>query len=124
MATFIGYNTINQYKNYTLTDFDLIKRDLLNALTIKQGEVVGRPLVGTTIWNLIFDSQTPETAKLVREEIQRVVAQDPRIFLNQTTVFTQENGLLIEVLVQTVGSTTAEQLSLFFDQATRRASYV
>ena len=61
MATFIGYNTINQYKNYTLTDFDLIKRDLLNALTIKQGEVVGRPLVGTTIWNLIFDSQTPET---------------------------------------------------------------
>ena len=124
MATFTGYNTINQYKNYTLTDFDLIKRDLLNALTIKQGEVVGRPLVGTTIWNLIFDSQTPETAKLVREEIQRVVAQDPRIFLNQTTVFTQENGLLIEVLVQTVGSTTAEQLSLFFDQATRRASYV
>jgi phage baseplate assembly protein W len=124
MATFVGYNTIDQYKNYTLVDFDLIKRDLLNALTIKQGEVVGRPLVGTTIWNLIFDSQTPETAKLVREEIQRVVAQDPRIFLNQTTVFTQENGLLIEVLVQTVGSTTAEQLSLFFDQATRRASYV
>ena len=124
MATFVGYNTIDQYKNYTLVDFDLIKRDLLNALSIKQGEVVGRPLVGTTIWNLIFDSQTPETAKLVREEIQRVVAQDPRIFLNQTTVFTQENGLLIEVLVQTVGSTTAEQLSLFFDQATRRASYV
>jgi phage baseplate assembly protein W len=124
MATFVGYNTIDQYKNYTLVDFDLIKRDLLNALSIKQGEVVGRPLVGTTIWNLIFDSQTPETAKLVREEIQRVIAQDPRIFLNQTTVFTQENGLLIEVLVQTVGSTTAEQLSLFFDQATRRASYV
>jgi phage baseplate assembly protein W len=124
MATFVGYNTIDQYKNYTLVDFDLIKRDLLNALSIKQGEVVGRPLVGTTIWNLIFDSQTPETAKLVREEIQRVVAQDPRIFLNQTTVFTQDNGLLIEVLVQTVGSTTAEQLSLFFDQATRRASYV
>jgi len=124
MPTFIGYNTIDQYKDYTLVDFDLIKRDLLNALNIKQGEVVGRPLIGTTIWNLVFDAQTPETAQLIKEEIQRVVAQDPRVFLNETVVYTQENGILVEVLVQVVGGTTAEQLSLFFDQSNQRAIYV
>ena len=124
MPTFIGYNTIDQYKDYTLVDFDLIKRDLLNALNIKQGEVVGRPLIGTTIWNLVFDAQTPETAQLIKEEIQRVAAEDPRIFLNETVVYTQENGILVEVLVQTVGGTTAEQLSLFFDQSNQRAIYV
>ena len=41
MPTFIGFNTINQNKKFTLVDFELIKRDLLNAFNIRQGELVG-----------------------------------------------------------------------------------
>ena len=55
MATFIGYSTIDQYKNYTVTDFDLIKRDMLNSLSIRQGEMPGRPEVGTTMFSLMFE---------------------------------------------------------------------
>jgi hypothetical protein len=43
MATFIGFNTVDQFKKFTLTDFELIKRDLINALNIRQGELPGRP---------------------------------------------------------------------------------
>ena len=43
MATFVGYNSINQYKRFVLTDLALIKRDLLNYFNIRQGEKVGRP---------------------------------------------------------------------------------
>ena len=44
MTTFIGFNTIDQPKKFTLTDFDLVKRDLLNAFNIQQGQLVGRQI--------------------------------------------------------------------------------
>jgi phage baseplate assembly protein W len=124
MPTFIGFNTIDQFKKFTLTDFELIKRDLLNYFNIRQGEKVGRPAVGTTMWNLVFEPQTEETAQLVINEMQRIVGQDPRIYLSDATVYAQENGLLVELEVQTVQGTNAERLSVFFDQRTRRASYI
>lgn len=124
MATFIGFNTINQYKKFTLTDFALIKRDFLNYLNIPQGQLPGRPDIGTTLWNLIFEPQTEQTASLITEEIQRIVGQDPRIYLSDTTVYPQINGVLIEVEIQTVQGQNAERLSVFFDQQSRRASYI
>jgi len=124
MATFIGYNSINQHKKFTLVDFDLIKRDLINALNIQQGEVPGRPDYGTVVWSYLFENQTPTLVEMVTAEIQRVAAGDPRIFLNDTQVFQQENGMLIQLLVSVVNGSTAEQLAIFFDQNTRRATYV
>lgn len=124
MPTFIGFNTIDQYKKFTLTDFDLIKRDLLNALNIRQGEKPGKPAYGTTVWNLVFEAQTPQTADLIEQELQRVCGQDPRIYVSDIAVYPQENGILVELQVDTVGSTNAERLAVFFDQELRRASYV
>lgn len=124
MATFIGFSTINQYKKFTLVDFALIKRDLLNYLNIRQGEIVGRPDIGTTLWTLIFEPQTEQTAELMTREIQRIVGQDPRIYLSSADVYPQVNGVLIEVEIQTVQGQTAELLSVFFDQQTRTASYI
>jgi phage baseplate assembly protein W len=124
MPTFIGFNTINQYKKFTLVDFELIKRDLLNYFNIRQGEKVGRPDVGTTMWNLLFEPQTEQTASLVVEEMQRIVGQDPRIFLTSAEAYPQVNGILVELEIQTVQGTNAERLSVFFDQQTRNASYI
>ena len=123
MATFIGYSTINQYKSYTVTDFDLIKRDLLNALTIRQGEMPGRPNIGTTMFSLIFEPQGEPTNKAIIKEIQRVVAQDPRIQVNDINVYPQENGILIELEVDTVSGQQGELLNIFFNNQTMRAAY-
>lgn len=124
MATFIGFNTINQYKKFTLVDFQLIKRDLLNYFNIRQGEKVGRPEVGTTMWNLIFEPQTEQTAALIVQEMQRIVGQDPRIYLSSAEAYPQVNGILVELEIQTVQGQTAELLSVFFDQQTRTASFI
>jgi len=125
MATFIGFNTINQYKKFTLTDFELIKRDLLNFLNIRQGELVGRPDVGTNMWNLVFDPQTQNTVELAKEEMKRVVSQDPRIRLaSPIECEPQLNGILLELEIQTVPGQTAEFLRVFFDQQTRTASLI
>ena len=123
MATFIGYSTIDQYKSYTITDFDLIKRDLLNALTIRQGEMPGRPNVGTTMFSLIFEPQSETTNRAITKEIQRVVAQDPRIQISQVNVYPQENGILIELEVDTVSGQQGELLNIFFNNETMRAAY-
>jgi phage baseplate assembly protein W len=105
-------------------DFDLIKIDLLNAFNIRQGELVGRPGYGTVIWNYLFENQTPETQAAIYEEIQRVCAGDPRVYISGIQIFSQQNGILIQLGIAVVPSTTAQQLSLFFNQQQRSATYV
>jgi phage baseplate assembly protein W len=124
MTTFIGFNTINQYKKFTLTDFDLIKRDLLNAFNIRQGQLPGRPAYGTVIWDFLFEPQTTQTQNGIEAEIQRVAGGDPRIYISDIQTYPQENGILIEIQLTVVPTQNAEILSIFFDQQQRVASYV
>jgi phage baseplate assembly protein W len=124
MPTFIGFNTQDQYKKFTLLDEDLVKRDLLNGLNIRQGQLPGRPQFGTTLWDNLFENQSPALVNAIEREIQRVAGYDPRIQISDTQVFPQENGMLIQVQLVIVPGTTAQQLSIFFNQQQRRASYV
>ena len=124
MTTFIGFNTINQNKKFTLTDFELIQRDLLNAFNIRQGELPGRPGYGTTIYSFLFENQVEQLQEELRAEIQRVAGGDPRVFISNINVYPQENGMLIELEIQTVGGVNAEILNVFFNQVSRSASYV
>jgi phage baseplate assembly protein W len=122
MADIIGYSTIDRYKTYTVTDFEIIKQDLSNALNIRQGEMPGRPDVGTIMWSFIYEPQNAQTSQAVINEIQRVVAQDPRIQVADINVFSQENGILVELEVQTIQGQDARMLTVFFDNQTQRAS--
>lgn len=124
MPTFIGFNTQGQYKKFTLTDSALIKRDFLNAINIRQGQLPGRPQVGTIIWDNLFENQTDEVITAIEKELQRVAGLDPRMQLTATEIFPQENGILIQAELILVPSTDVERLRIFFDQETRTASYV
>ena len=124
MTTFVGFNTQNQYKKFTLTDFALIKRDLLNAFNIRQGSLPGRPGYGTVLWDYLFENQVDAVQQGIIDEVQRVAGGDPRIFISNINVYPQENGMLIELELQTVGGVNAEILNVFFNQVSRSASYV
>lgn len=124
MTTFVGFNTQNQYKKFTLVDFELIKRDLLNAFNIRQGQLPGRPEYGTVLWNYLFENQVDAVQQGIINEVQRVAGGDPRIFISNINVYPQENGMLIELEIQTVGGVNAEILNVFFNQVNRSASYV
>jgi phage baseplate assembly protein W len=124
MATFIGYSTINQYKKFTLTDGELVKRDLLNAFNIRQGTLPGRPDYGSTLLDYIFENQDTTTERAIITEIQRIASGDPRIYISDLNFYPQQNGVLIELQVQIVPGTNSEQLSIFFDQSTRQAGFV
>lgn len=124
MTTFVGYNTQGQNKNFTLVGNDLVVRDLLNAFNIRQGEMVGLPNYGTTLWTYVFEQQTSDSERAIFNEIQRVCSLDPRVFLNSAQVYPQLNGLLIQLQITVVPSTETIMLNLFMNQDTRVASYV
>ena len=72
---------------------------------------------------LIFEPQNASTSKAIINELQRVVAQDPRIEISDINVFAQENGFLCELEVQTIAGQDANSLTVFFDNQTQRAAF-
>ena len=124
MPTYIGFNTQQQYKKFTLLDFELIKRDLLNAFNIRHGQLPGRPEYGTMIWDYLFENQVEAVEQGIVNEIQRVAGGDPRLYISDVNVYPQDNGMLIELQLQTVATGETELLSVFFNQQQRVASYV
>lgn len=122
--TFIGFNTQLQFKKFTLTGFELIKRDLLNAFNIRQGQLPGRPAYGTVLWNYLFENQVEQVSTSIVNEVQRVAGGDPRIQISDIQLYPQLNGILIELQLEVLPTTDVERLSLFFDLEQRRASYV
>lgn len=124
MPTYIGFNTQQQYKKFTLLDFELIKRDLLNAFNIRQGQLPGRPGYGTILWDYLFENQVEAVQQGIINEVQRVAGGDPRIYISQINVFPQMNGMLIELQLQVVATGASQLLNIFFNQEQRNASYV
>jgi phage baseplate assembly protein W len=84
-------------KKFRLVDVQLVIQDFLNSFNIKQGDKVGQPGYGTTIWNYVFEPNTTETRSLIENEIRRVANLDPRITLTTIDVYSRENGILIEL---------------------------
>ena len=124
MTTYIGYNTINQVKKFTLTDSELVKRDLLNSIMIREGEMPGRPEVGTNIWSYVFDPNTNDVVRKIKAEIQRLIDADPRIQAEEINVFAKDHNILIEMNVRILPSLDLEVINLIFDQSTNSAKFV
>jgi phage baseplate assembly protein W len=103
-------------KKFTLVDGQLVIRDLLNALSIKQGDKVGQPTYGTTLWSYVFEPESSETRGQVEDEIRRVITEDPRIVLNSVGVYYQDNGILIEIEMAVNTFNNAVQFGLFLNR--------
>jgi phage baseplate assembly protein W len=115
---------INPGKKFRLLNSDLVVRDLINALNIRQGEKVGQPNYGTTVWSFLFDPNTFDVQTQLQNEIKRVASQDPRIILNAVNAFPQENGILVEIEMAVAPFNNPALLSIFFNQTTSAAAVV
>ena len=68
-------------KSFTLTDVDLVKRDLLNHIFTRRGDRVGQRGFGTIIQDLLFEPFDDNTTVLISDQIRAVIAFDPRVVL-------------------------------------------
>lgn len=108
-------------KKYKLVDEKLVVQDFVNALNIQQGQKVGQPGYGTTLWSFVFEPNTSDVQAQLEAEIRRVASLDPRLQINYIRAFPQENGILIEVELAITPFNNAQVLSVFFSNQTSQA---
>ena len=70
MTTFRGFSTSgNEFATVTHTDFELVKRDLMNNLNVRKGERLMRPNFGCVIWDMLFEPFTDDLKQLIIEYV-------------------------------------------------------
>jgi len=117
IATYKGFSTIsNNFGRSKLTDTDLIKRDLLNNFAIRKGEKLMRGNFGTSLRDLIMDPLTEETKQLIIEEVNAVIANDPRVRPEEVTLDEYESGLQVQIVLRYVVDNQVENLVVRFDK--------
>jgi phage baseplate assembly protein W len=109
-------------KKYRLVDGPLVIRDFLNALNIQQGQKVGNPGYGSSIWSYVFEPNDADTQLKIENEIRRIASSDPRLIINTVKSYAQDNGILLEVELAIAPFNNAEILNVFFNNLTNTAS--
>jgi phage baseplate assembly protein W len=109
-------------KKYRLVDEALVVRDFVNSLNIQQGQKVGNPGYGSTIWSFVFEPNDAQTRLKIENEIRRVASNDPRLIINTVKSYEQDNGILLEVELAIAPFNNAEILNVFFNNLTNTAT--
>jgi len=118
MATYRGFNTIDQSKKFRLTDLDLVKRNLLNHFKIRKGEKLMQPNFGSIIWNTLFEPLTEETKKIIIDDVTAVVGYDPRLIIDGVIIQQLDSGLQLQVSLTYKPTNVTTTMNLNFDKNT------
>lgn len=104
-------------RKFTLTDYDLVIRDLINMFNIKQGEKVGNPGYGSVIHGFLFEPNDQQTVAELEDRIRKMIATDPRIILNTVLLTSSENGILVQLELAIQPFNKPINLRLFMDRS-------
>jgi phage baseplate assembly protein W len=119
MAIYKGFSTFNRSKKFRITDFELVKQDLINHFNIRKGEKLMNPDFGTIIWDSIFEPLNEDLKNLIMQDVKRIIANDPRISAQNVIVTQYEHGLQIEIDLLYISSNKRDVLTVAFDQRNR-----
>tara|TARA_B100002019_G_scaffold155959_1_gene134272 strand:+ start:6559 stop:7014 length:456 start_codon:yes stop_codon:yes gene_type:complete len=112
-----GVSTVNENNTSVLLyDLNLIKQDLLNHFHIRQGEKLGDPTFGTIIWDVLFEPLTPTLRNLIIDNVNAIIANDPRITVDKVTIQEYESGIQIECNLVYLPYNIQESMQLNFDK--------
>ena len=84
-----GFSTRNYEETgntFELYNVSCIQEDLLNEIFTIRGERLYMPTYGTRIPILIFEQNDAQTMDVIREDITRVINNDPRVILQDLAV--------------------------------------
>lgn len=119
MSIYRGFSTVNarSQKRFTLTDRELIKQDLLNALNTRLGSRLMLPKEGCVIWELLYEPLTSEVQKEISDNLTQLVNSDPRVILTSINIVTQEDQNTVTMEMQLVYTATnqTEVMRVLFD---------
>ena len=113
---FKGFSSKATNSNYKLYDFELIKQDLINRLSIRKGERVENPEFGTIIYDVLFEPLTDAIKQAVADDIAQNLNADPRISTEEILVSESEHGIAVQATITYVPYNITEKLLLNFDE--------
>ena len=97
---FVGFNTVGQpAPPYSLTNIELVKRDINNHFATPKGSRVMLPNFGTSIYDYLFDPFDEYTKNIIIEDAVNVVKSDPRVELISIDVYQEEHALNVVLIL-------------------------
>jgi len=122
MALYKGFSTFNRSKKYRITDFELVKQDILNHFNIRKGEKMMNPEFGTVIWDTLFEPLDEDTKNIIMQDVKKIIAYDPRVVAQNVIVTQYDYGIQIEIDLLYISSNQRDLLSLSFDKNAKTMS--
>jgi len=113
---FRGFSSRAEQSNYKLYDFELIKQDLINRLSVRKGERVENPEFGTIIYDMLFEPLTSAAKQAVADDITEILNADPRLNATDIIVSEANTGISIEATITYVPYDITEKLTFSFDE--------
>lgn len=113
--TYRGFSTVGRSRKYRLTDFDLIRQDIINHFYIRKGEKLMRPNFGTIIWNVLHEPFTEELKNVIVNDVKTIANYDPRVAVDNIVITEFERGIQIELDLRFLQTDQTETLNLQFD---------
>ncbi len=113
---FKGFSSRAELTNFKLYDFDLIKQDLINRLSVRKGERVENPEFGTIIYDVIFEPLTEALKQAIADDIANNLNADPRLSTQDIVVSESEHGISVQATISYVPYNITEKLTFSFDE--------
>lgn len=116
MATiYKGFSTVGQNKKFRMTDFALIKQDIINHFHIRKGEKLMNPSFGTIIWNILHEPFTEDLKTVITNDIKAIAGYDPRVSFDNIVVTEFEQGIQILLQLRYLQTDESSMLNLQFN---------
>ena len=92
-ALYKGYSSFEfeRVKEFSITDVELVKLDLLNHIFTRRGSRVMMPTFGTVVPDLVFEPLDAETTEILEAELRSVFDFDPRVEIVSFDLLVEED---------------------------------
>jgi|TARA_B100001971_G_scaffold202134_1_gene215599 phage baseplate assembly protein W len=115
-VTFKGFSSKAERQNFKVYDFECVKQDLINRLSVRKGERVENPEFGTIIYDCLFEPFTEDLKDAITNDITDNLNADPRIATEEILVQQQDHGIAIQATIKYIPLDITEKLQFKFDE--------
>ena len=115
-VTFKGFSSKADQQNFKVYDFECVKQDLINRLSVRKGERVENPEFGTIIYDALFEPLTEDLKDAIVEDVTENLNADPRIATEEILLTEADKGIAIQATIRYVPLDITEKLRFAFDE--------
>jgi len=115
-VTFKGFSSKADKQSFKVYDFECVKQDLINRLSVRKGERVENPEFGTIIYDCLFEPFTEVLKDQILEDITANLNADPRISTEAIIVSEADHGIAIQATIKYIPLDITEKLQFSFDE--------